>query len=355
MKRNILLLLLSGVTLLSCNSKSDFYYLHGAIKEKDVQTLYLISSNQVIDSASVDEKGAFQMHGFIEKPILAYIADARNTREASLSYNVILEPGTLLTMVKLGKYDQYKVDGSKSNHLLTEMEEFSIELTNYYESHEGEEGIIEEVDGKWNSYLTDNAKKHKDNLFGLVCLKELAYEQDPALTRKMLDAFKPEIRQTDLWKQLDERNQKRLATSAGKQYMEFSQTDQFGNVISSKDVLATPGTKYVLLDFWASWCGPCMREVPFLKETYSKYFDKGFQILGVSLDRSKDAWLNAIKVNDMNWVHVSDVKYWDNEVAKQYSINSIPANFLIEASTGKIIATNLRGNDLEKKIAELLK
>ena len=106
MKRNFLLLLFSGITLLSCNSKSDFYYLHGAIKEKDVQTLYLISSNQVIDSASVDEKGAFQMHGFIEKPILAYIADARNTREASLSYNVILEPGTLLTMVKLGKYDQ---------------------------------------------------------------------------------------------------------------------------------------------------------------------------------------------------------------------------------------------------------
>ena len=98
-----------------------------------------------------------------------------------------------------------------------------------------------------------------------------------------------------------------------------------------------------------------MREVPYLKETYSKYFDKGFQILGVSLDRSKDAWLNAIKVNDMNWIHVSDIKYWDNEVAKQYSVNSIPTNYLVEASTGKIIATNLRGQALESKIAELLK
>lgn len=98
-----------------------------------------------------------------------------------------------------------------------------------------------------------------------------------------------------------------------------------------------------------------MREVPFLKETYSKYFGKGFQILGVSLDRTRDAWQKAIVDNQMNWIHVSDLKYWDNEVAKQYSINSIPANFLIEAITGKIVATNLRGEDLEKKIAELLK
>lgn len=98
-----------------------------------------------------------------------------------------------------------------------------------------------------------------------------------------------------------------------------------------------------------------MREVPFLKETYSKYFGKGFQILGVSLDRNKDSWQKAIVDNQMNWVHVSDLKYWDNAVAKQYGINSIPANFLVDAGTGMIVATNLRGKELEKKIAELLK
>lgn len=98
-----------------------------------------------------------------------------------------------------------------------------------------------------------------------------------------------------------------------------------------------------------------MREVPFLTETYGKYFDKGFQILGVSLDRARDPWQKAIVENQMNWIHVSDLKYWDNEVAKQYGINSIPANFLVEAATGKIVATNLRGQNLEKKIAELLK
>jgi thiol-disulfide isomerase/thioredoxin len=282
------------------------------------------------------------------------VADARTVRAARHNCIVALEPG-LLTVLPLPDSDGFYATGSKSNELITEFTKFENELSEYYDQHKQEEGVVEEVDSKYHQKLIDGIAQYPDKIYSVYCLRELAYEEDPTIIRGLLDILTSDIRQSEMWKSIDESNQKKLETAPGKQYMEFSQTDQFGNVISSKDVLADPGVKYVLIDFWASWCGPCMREVPFLKETYSKYFSKGFQILGVSLDRSQDAWLRAVKENQMNWIHVSDLKYWDNEVAKQYSINSIPANFLIEASTGKIVATNLRGNDLEKKISELLK
>jgi thiol-disulfide isomerase/thioredoxin len=352
MKKPFLYLMLSTL-IVSC-ADSQNYYINGTFnRDPESDYAYLICSNQVIDSTAITN-GEFSFQGNAAIPQLAYVADARTTRGATNSCAVILEPGKL-SVIPWEDYDDYYVTGSKSNDLHTEFSKQARALTDYYESHEGEEGILEEVEAKYNKILLDGVAGNPDNMFGLICLRELSYEQDPALTRSMLNIFTSDIRKSDLWKTLDERNQKMLATSAGNNYMEFSQTDQFGNVISSKDVLATPGVKYVLIDFWASWCGPCMREVPFLKETYSKYFDKGFQILGVSLDRARDPWQKAIVDNQMNWIHVSDLKYWDNEVAKQYGINSIPANFLVEASTGKIIATNLRGKDLEKKISELLK
>jgi len=231
----------------------------------------------------------------------------------------------------------------------------SLELTNYYESHEGQEGVIEEVEGKWNSYLEQNAGKHTDNMFGLACLRELSYEQDPTVTRKMLDAFRIDIRKSELWKNLDERNVKMLATTAGHKYMEFSQADAYGNVIASKDVLAAPGVKYVLIDFWASWCGPCMGELPYLRDAYAKYSDKGFQILGVSLDREREPWLKAIEDEKMTWLHVSDLNYWSNEVSQLYNIHSIPSNFLVDCKTGLIVEMNLRGAALAEKLANLLK
>lgn len=352
-RKTVVFIFLSAL-LASCAGKDNIYFIHGNFKDTDSRTIYLICSNQVLDSMTVKENGEFSFNGTADIPQLAYVADAPNIRQALNSCAVILEPG-LLSVFPLENSADYYATGSKANDLYADFNKKAQELTNYYESHEGEKGVLEEVEAKYNKILMDGAKTHTGNLFGLICLKELAYEQDPNLTHTMLGTFSSDVKKSDLWKQLDERNQKMLATSAGHQYMEFSQTDQFGNVISSKDVLATPGVKYVLIDFWASWCGPCMREVPFLKETYGKYFDKGFQILGVSLDRARDPWQKAIVENQMNWIHVSDLKYWDNAVAKQYGINSIPANFLVEAATGKIVATNLRGKDLEKKISELLK
>jgi len=136
----------------------------------------------------------------------------------------------------------------------------------------------------------------------------------------------------------------------GTQAVDFTQNDTANKPVS----LSSFKGKYVLVDFWASWCGPCRHENPAVVAAYNQYKDKNFTILSVSLDQNKDKWKQAIDADSLTWTHVSDLKYWQNEVAQLYHIQSIPANMLIDPN-GKIIARNLRGEALYEALGKLLK
>jgi peroxiredoxin len=162
----------------------------------------------------------------------------------------------------------------------------------------------------------------------------------------MLDAS---LANSTYYLSLSEKIKKLEAVAVGQMAPDFTMNDPEGNPVS----LSSFKGKYVLVDFWASWCGPCRRENPNVVKLYAEFKDKGFDILGVSLDQKEDAWLKAIEDDQLTWNHVSDLKGWGNEAAKLYAVSGIPHTVLLDKD-GKIIAKNLRGEELHAKIAELL-
>ena len=146
-------------------------------------------------------------------------------------------------------------------------------------------------------------------------------------------------------KLLQEKIEVAKKTGVGRYAMDFTQNDTLGKPVS----LSSFKGKYVLIDFWASWCGPCRAENPNVVNAFNKYKDKGFHVLGVSLDQpnAKDKWIKAIHDDNLTWTHVSDLQYWKNAVAIQYGIQAIPQNFLLDPE-GKIIGKNLRGEALQE-------
>jgi peroxiredoxin len=335
--------------------------------------IYILAGNKVTDSAAVDD-GAFKFTGTAKDPIRAQLVlDHKGEGLAKLGRGadvvvVYLEKGDISLAakdsVKNAVFTGSKLnDENKAYKALTLAPEKELDriLVDYLAAP-----ADKKADTTFNNVLAVRyhaamaalrtqqqqfIKQYPGSYISLMALIEQSGDDiDVAIVEPVYKSLSASVRNTATGVEFAKAIDATRATSVGAMAPVFTQNDVNDKPVSLTDFRG----KYVLVDFWASWCGPCRGENPNVVKAYNQYKDKNFAILGVSLDRpgKKDDWLAAIKADGLVWTQVSDLKFWDNDVAKLYGIKAIPQNYLLDP-TGKIIGKNLRGDELNKKLAEL--
>lgn len=208
-------------------------------------------------------------------------------------------------------------------------------------------GIDDQIHERGAAYVA----AHPSSYYSIhLVASRASYGTDYAIVKQLYDKLDENAKATLAGKALADRLDILKRSAIGSQMMDFSQADTTGTTVQ----FAAFKGKYVLVDFWASWCGPCRAENPNVLKAYNKYKDKGFTIVGISLDDKAEKWKKAIRDDKMPWDELSDLKGWKNEVSDYFGIQGIPSNLLIDPS-GKIVARDLRGEALDQKLNELLK
>lgn len=363
--RNLFIALMAVFLVASCTTTNE-YVLSGNLDGSNGEKVFLQKrdgSNLVKVDSAITESGFFEFAaGQVEYPEMYYLSvDGKRGR-----LGFFLENSDIIITGIADTLYNAKIEGSLTQ---SEYEQYNEALSPYYEKNselyqayreatqEGDEekaaalneertALFEEID----NFMADYVKSNPSSFVTPTVLQQISYSMELSDMEEAIAGLDEKVVETQIIKDLKDRIVLLKKVEIGEIAPDFTQNDVDGNPVTLSEL---KGHKILLVDFWAAWCGPCRRENPNVVAVYNEFHDKGFDVLGVSLDNNKEDWVKAIADDQLGWTQVSDLQYWSNSAAKLYAVNSIPANFLLDAE-GKIIGKGLRGDDLREKVAELL-